>query len=786
MDFDDGQPGTPCSSSDRLGTIDYERFETVGGFQHSMIGPKVGHYRIIEKLGEGGMGEVYLAEDTLLGRRVALKVLSQKKTNGPEGVERFKHEARAVAALSHPNIITIHSVEEAEGRYFITMELVEGRTLGELIPITGFQLTRFLTLSIPITEGLRAAHERGIVHRDLKPANIAVSDGGLVKILDFGLARFDLPKQDTDTELITTRPLTLDAQILGTVPYMAPEQLQGKQTDARTDIFSVGVLFHEMATGQHPFSGETVADRISSILRDRPPSVCDLRVDYPKDLGKIILRCLEKEPERRYQAILELHDDLERLQRDVDRGGGTPFVSSIAVLPFADLSPERDQQYFCDGIAEELITALTRIKDLRVVARTSAFSCRDKGMDVKQIGNVLGVAAVLEGSVRTAGNRVRITSQLVATEDGYQLWSDKFDREMDDVFSIQDEIARRITERLKVKLVVDSGALFVRKHTKVVDAYNFYLKGRYHWALRSESGIRKGIEFFDQSIALDPDYAPALAGLADCHTQLGDYGYMPPGNARMAARAPVLRALEIDDTLAEAHTSLAYMTLLYDWDWNSAEREFKRALELNPSYATTHQLYAEYLTAMGRMDEAIAEVLRARELDPVSLIVNTVAGWVFFRARHNGRAAEQCLNVLEQDSGFALAHNLLSWVYVQQGKHDEAVAEARQGVALSEHGTLMTATLGYALALSGDSDGARTVLEAMKNESSDRYVPPYDLALVHTGLGQNDQALTCLEKACDERYGWLVYLNADPIWDSLRSEPRFSTLVQRVGLPKRG
>jgi TolB-like protein/Tfp pilus assembly protein PilF len=513
--------------------------------------------------------------------------------------------------------------------------------------------------------------------------------------------------------------------------------------------------------------------------------VTRLRTDLPRHLWRIIRHCLEKDPKRRYQVTVDLFNELDDLSKEVEAGEMVSLRNSIAVLPFADMSADRDQQYFCDGIAEELINSLTVIEDLRVVARTSAFSFRGDRQDIRDIGSALNVATLLEGSVRKSGTRVRIAAQLIDVRSGYHLWSERYDRDLEDVLAIQEDIARQIASSLKIKLAEDGGASLAKRHTSDRDGFNLYLKGRYHWNRRTEDGFRKGIELFREAVERDPDYALAHAGLADCYTQLGDYGYLPPGEAREGARKAALRAIETDDSLAEAHASLAYPTMLYEWDWAAAESEFKRAIDLNPSYATAHQLYAEFLTAMGRMEEAIVEIKRAQELDPLSLIVGTVVGWVYYRARRFGRAIDQCHRALELDPNFAVAHHLLGWVCNQEGRHEEAIHEARQSVDLSGGSSLMKASLAHASAAAGMPWKARELLAELREESLEVYVPPYNIALIYMGLGQNDQALRWLEMAFEERYGWLVYLNADPIWDPLRKDAAFQSLVERIDLPAR-
>lgn len=751
-----------------------------------MIGSQLGHYRIISKLGEGGMGEVYLAEDGILNRKVALKILSEQMASDTELLARFEREAKVLAALSHPNIVAIHSVGEYESHRFMAMELVEGDTLDQIVPADGLPFHRLMKIALPIVDALRTAHEHNIVHRDMKPVNIIVGKRDTVKILDFGIAKLWSVKDDlemTEAETVDLSCVTKAGSIIGTIPYMSPEQLQGKQTDNRSDIFSMGVVLYEMATGRHPFTGATAADLISSILRDDPEAITHYRDDLPRHLWRIIRHCLEKDPNRRYQVTLDVYNEMEALSEEVRVGEQFREQKSVAVLPFTDMSEGRDQQYFCDGIAEELINRLAGEDDLRVAARTSAFSFRDRGRDIREIGSALNVSTVLEGSVRRSGNRVRIRVQLADVRSGYHLWSEQFDREIENIFVLQDEIAQRVAEQLKLKFREDRSESWKKRDTVDQEAYHLYLKGRYHWNRRTEEGVLTGLRLFKEATQKDPEYARAYTGLADCYSQLGDYGFLPPGEAWEGARLSALKAIAIDESLAEAHASLAYPTMLYNWDWETAEREFRRAIELKPEYATARQLYAEYLTAMGRMREGIVEVRRAQELDPLSLIVNTVAGWVYYRARRFGQAIDQCQRTLELDPDFALAHHLLGWIYLQESRFDDAVAEASKSVDLSSRGTLMTAALGNALAISGCALKAREILEELETRSMNNYVPPYDIALVHMGLRQNEQALEWLEAALEERYGWLVYLNADPIWDPLRKEKRFASLVKRIGLP---
>ncbi|MGB3563796.1 MAG: protein kinase, partial [Thermoanaerobaculia bacterium] len=516
-----------------------------------MIGKTLSHFKILDKLGAGGMGTVYLAEDSTLNRKVALKMLPAAMAADPERLERFQREAKTVAALNHPSIVTIYSVEASDQGHFITMEHVDGTSLDRLISSGGLPVEKFFQIVIPLADALSAAHERGITHRDLKPANIMVTADGRVKVLDFGLAKLHVPDPSSTDPEMPTQALTQEGMVMGTVPYMSPEQVQGKPADHRSDLFSMGVILYEMSTGQRPFRGETSADLVSSILRDSPRPVTEINVELPDHLGRLIKRCLEKEPTRRFQSALDLRNELEELQREA--GAEQSAIPSMAVLPLADLSPDKDQDYFCEGIAEEIINALVKIEGLRVASRTSTFQIKESVSDIREIGERLKVETVLGGSVRKAGDRIRITAQLIKVADGYHIWSERYDRELKDVFAIQDEIAQSIVEALQVKLApTEKGG--IEKATTSVQAYDYYLKGRKFFYQFRQQGIEFARQMFARAIIIDPQYARAYAGVADCCSFLYMYFESTEDNLNEADAASQ-KAIECNPDSAEAHAS---------------------------------------------------------------------------------------------------------------------------------------------------------------------------------------------------------------------------------------
>jgi serine/threonine-protein kinase len=743
------------------------------------------HYKIIRKIGAGGMGEVYLAEDSRLNRRVALKFLPDQYASDEEFKERFKREARAAAALNHPNIITIHEVAEYEARPFIAMEYVEGGSLKELIAGGGLSIDRIIDIAGQICEALAKAHQAGIVHRDVKPQNVLIDKDGRLRILDFGLAK--VKKEAMLTQFGTT---------VGTVAYMSPEQARGEDVDHRTDIWALGVVLHEMLTGEMPFKGEHEQAVIYAILNAEPHPLTSVAPKAPLELEEIVNRALAKRPEERYQAVSEMLNHL-RLAREGFESGVTRTLltkaqtsPSIAVLPFTNLSADKDQEYFCDGMAEEIINALTQVEGLHVVARTSAFSFRGKKADVREIGRRLNVGAVLEGSVRKAGSRLRISAQLVNVADGYHLWSEKYDRDVgelccpEDIFCIQDEISLAIVDKLKVKLLGGEKTKILKRHTHDLDAYNMYLKGRYFWGKRTEESLKKGIEYFNQAIEKDPNYTLAYAGLADSYITLGDYSFLPPKPLLQKAKEAARKALDIDATLAEAHNSLAH-AMFREWDWEGAEREHNRAIELNPNYASAHHWYALLLMYAGRFDEAIAEMKRAWELDPLSLIINRNLGLTLYYARRYDLALEQLQKTLEMDPTFSMVHAALGEVYLQKSMHEEALKEFQKEADI--HGRLNQheeAWRGIAYLKTGNRDEAQKILDDLLEQAKQAYVAPTRLASLYFAFGEDDEGFRWLDRSYQEHDSTLLEIKVDPGFDGVRSDPRFKELLKKVGLEK--
>jgi len=714
-----------------------------------MIGKTLSHYRIDDKLGEGGMGVVYLAQDTRLNRSVALKVLPEEMAADPDRLSRFEREARAVAGLNHPNIVTIHSVEEAEGIHFITMELVEGKTLAEALLEGSLSLERLVEMGVRLADALAAAHDRGIIHRDLKPANVMVGEGGRLKVLDFGLAKLrGLSQQEDETEL-PTATLTQEGLVMGTVPYMSPEQLQGKSVDHRSDIFSLGIMLYEMATGQRPFQGETSVDLISAILRDQPRLVTEIKIGLPHELGRIVRRCLEKDVERRYQSVKDVRTELGDVLRDSSpKQAPQP---SIAVLPFADLSPEGDQGYFCDGIAEELINSLTKAGGTRIASRTSAFGFKDKNEDIRSIGDQLGVETVLEGSVRKAGKRIRINAQLVSVTDGYQLWAETFDRELEDVFAIQDEIAENITRALKGVLTEQDEQAITRAPTVNIQAYEYYLRGRQLFHELSRKALERAKRLFNRASELDPRYASAYAGVADCCSFL--YMYWDASDSQLEQADEASRkALELDPDVAEAHVARGLAVSL-DLRYDEARKEFETAIALNPDLFEAYYFYARACSAEGKREQA-------------------------------AQLYEQACQRRPEDYA---APNLLGGAYAGLGRKNESQAAYRRCLAAAEgHLELFpddqrALYMGAgAIARLGDNERAlRWTNRALATDPEDPLVL-YNIGCVYSSLGEIDKALAALDEGITFGMGQKEWLEHDPDLDPLREDPRFADLLGRL------
>lgn len=761
-----------------------------------MLKETISQYHLLEKLGGGGMGEVYLAEDTNLGRSIALKILPPDVAHDRKRLRRFLQEARAAAALHHPNVAHIYEIGEFDGINFIAMEYVEGQTLDAKINRHPLGTVQIIEIGIEIADALTEAHAKGITHRDIKPTNIILTPRGGLKVLDFGLAKVTTvagAEPQRAASDISTQIKTTPGLVIGTVQYMSPEQALGCEVDYRSDIFSLGGVLYEMATGRLPFSGKTATEIIDRIAHTQPEAIARFNYNVPAELEHIIRKCLEKDRERRYQSAHELLIDLRNLQRDSNASTGTAvrsrrqrsrkLISSLAVLPLVNASADPNVEYLSDGITESIINSLAQLPQLRVMARSTVFRYKGREVDPQEVGRDLNVRAVLAGRALRVGDRLIIKTELVDTTDGAQIWGEQYNRSPSDILVVQEEIAKEISEKLQVKLTAQEQKRLIKRYTENTEAYEAYLKGRHYWNKRTVEDFKKGIEYFQQAIEKDPRYALAYAGLADSYILLATYNILPPTEAIPEARMAAMKALEIDDKLAEAYISLATIEGEHEWNWSIAEKEFKQAIKINPNYAIAHQWYGEYLVVMGRFDEALAAIKRAHQLDPLSLVVNLALGDVFYYTRRYDEAIEQYGKTLEIDSNFAFAYSYLGSAYLQKALYAEAIAELEKARELSGGEPLIVAWLGYAFALAGEKDKARDMLDELKERSKREYISSYYLAIIYAGLDEKDQAFEYLEKAYEERSSWLPRLKAEPKFDSLRSDQRFADLLQRVGLP---
>ncbi len=765
--------------------------------EETLTGQRLGHYAIGKQLGKGGMGEVYQAEDTRLGRNVALKLLPALFTTEVERVRRFQQEARAASALNHPNILTIYEIGEIDSRRFMTTELVEGVTLRQQLTKGRMEISEILEVAMQTASALAAAHDSGIIHRDIKPENIMLRRDGILKVLDFGLAKLlERPSVDAGTnEILSTRSGT----IMGTTHYMSPEQTRGLRVDERTDIWSFGVLLYEMIGMRVPFTGDTSSDVIVSILEKKAPPLARLRPETPAALQRVVNKALRKDQNRRYQNARAVLTDLEEIKRSLTfataarRSDQRPsprkrtahasrrLLDSIAVLPLVNAGGDAEMEYLSDGVTENIIDNISQLPALRVMAWGTVARYRGLGAAPNEIGRALGVRTVLNGSLRHHGDRLIVRTELVDTSDGACLWSVRYDQSIADIFSMQEEIAREISQKLRLKLSGEDRLQLARRQTENVDAYRAYLKGRYYWNKRATEWLKKGADYFRQAIDLDPNYAAAYAGLSDSYTLLVVREAMPPETGFTRAKAAAARALEIDEDFAQAHASLGH-AMLHNWEWVKGEQELQRAIRLNPGYPSAHHWYSEHLTAMGRCDESITELKLAAELDPLSLIISADLGRAFYYARQYGDVFKQEAQTLEMDSNFWLSHINLGRAYLQTGDHSQAIRELQQARKLSAAGTEALSFLGFAYAAAGKTDEARQALAELNDESRHEHVPPYHLAIVHAGLGEKEKAFEYLERAFEKHSVDLFTLKVEPMLDSLRGDPRFNSLLRRTGL----
>jgi eukaryotic-like serine/threonine-protein kinase len=828
----------------------------------------IAHYRILRRLGKGGMGEVLLGEDTKQhGRKVALKVLPHELTKSESRLRRFKQEARAILALNHPNILTVFEIGEADGSYYIATEYIDGETLRHCLWRGPFKLDETLGIGIQVAMALEAAHAAGIVHRDIKPENIMLRQDKFVrdrfvKVLDFGLAKLtDRDASTADPDAVTI-PITETnpGAIMGTSGYMSPEQALGESIDERTDVFSLGVVLYEMIAGQLPFQGKTESHTRVSIIDHEHAPLSEYVANVPRQLERIISKALAKDRLKRYQTITDLKLDLEQLrdeihtsefpeltrsaaretetdfrstvptvtrsQTETDRTtvpsstgvtlvrprwlayslvgvfvvlavvGAVLFVTnsrrpinSVAILPFVNDSKDPNAEYLSDGLTESIINSLSQLPNLKVMSRNAAFRFKGSNMDPLEAGRSLNVGAVLTGRLVKLDNNFVIKTELIKVDDGSQLWGAEYKSSLADIFSVQDEVSRKISQSLRLRLSGEDEEKLAKRYTKDAEAYQLYLKGRYFWNKRNEEGFRNGIDYFRRAEEKDPTFALAFSGLADSYALLCDIGVVRPVDEMPKAKAAAQKAVDADPELAEAYTSRAFVRLAYDWDWLGAQSDFQQALRLNPKYPTAHQWYASYLMQMGKFSLAKDEIEEAHNLDPLSPIISANTGLYSYYEKNYDDAIAKYKTTLQSDPDFWVARHYLALAYVQKGMHDEAIAELRKLIKAPASGAIpdqiveaeseASASLGFAYGMADKQAEARAIINQLDALSKRRYVSPLYFAIVYAGLKDNDKAIEYLNKAFDARHPGLVLIRIEPMFDGLRGDERFKTLIKR-------
>jgi eukaryotic-like serine/threonine-protein kinase len=756
-------------------------------------GSRVGPYEVVSLLGEGGMGQVYRGRDPRLGREIAIKVLAKEAWHDADAIARLEREARAIAALSHPNIVAVHDVGREDGTFYLVTELLEGSTLRDQIRVAPMNWRRAVEVGAEVAEGLAAAHAKSIVHRDLKPENIFLTSDGRVKVLDFGLAQTDpMLLQRDETNIPTTKWFqTHPGTVIGTLGYMSPEQLRGEAVDPSADIFSLGCILFEMVTSKKPFHRDSGAATIAAILKDEIPKADLESLKVPPEFQRIIEGCVEKSSTTRFQSARDLaltlraigssasilNDSLIREVIRPRRASKPKSIDSIAVLPLSNSRNDPETEYLSDGITESLINRLSQLPKLKVMARSTVFRYKNRDdADAQSVGRELRVRAVLTGRVQHIGDRLIVSVELVDSLDGSLLWGETYNRQLADLIRLQEEMSGEIADKLRLKLTGAEKKKLSKTATKNSEAYQLYLKGRHHWNRRSGESLRRGIQLFREAIEADPTFAGAHAGLADSFISMATNIPLPPHEAMPKAKAAAMKAIEIDDGLAEAWTSLGAVRWWFEWDWEGAEEAYQRAIQLNPNYATAHDGYAMFLSARGRFGEAIEQNTKAADLDPLSLIIAVHAGWPFYFARDFESAIRRFRKALELDEHFIPAHGWLGMALGQQRRYSEAIDAFGRALEV-ERIPILTAMLAHTHAIAGNRDKAEQLLTELLYESQNRYISPYDIAVVQAGLGQTAAALEQLRKAVEDRSAWLVFADVDPRLDALRREPAFGEIV---------
>ena len=748
-----------------------------------MIGRILGPYRVLDKLGEGGMGEVYRARDPRLGRDVAVKTIAPNLAGEPEALARFQREARAIAALSHPNILAIYDIGSHDGVWYLVTELLKGETLGRRVARGKLPWKEAVEIAAAVADGLAAAHAHGVVHRDLKPDNIFITADDRVKILDFGLARHASAEQG-GADAITRSEPTEPGSILGTLGYMSPEQVQGLVPDARSDIFALGCVLHEMLSGRRLFQRASSAETIAAILKDPAPSSSDSSAGVPADLDRILLRCLEKDRGRRFQSAQDLAFALGAIATGpiAMKAAAPPSRASVAVLPFLNLSADPDNEFFADGITEDVIAHLSKIRSLKVISRTSVMAFKKREQSLREIGERLGTATLLDGSVRRAGNRVRIVAQLIDRDSDEHIWAETYDRDLTDIFAIQTDVALHIAGALSAELSADERSRIRRQPTHDLTAYELYLQGRHELIQYTSESYMHSIRFFERAVERDPGFALAYAEMAIAYVEMGSEAIGPLGaiEAYARGREAVQKALALDDTLGEAHGAAGVLLFAAEFDWKGAERELLRALELNPGDTHAHDHYGWWCSSQGRFDDALRAVRRARELDP--LAHPTDVATELLRAGRYEDALEEARRIASAHPDIPRASALLGWALIKLNRYAEGVAALERACALAPGRTLFLGQLGQAYGMTGATDKAREILRQLHERAARERVAPYHFAYIYTGLGESDAAIDWLERGYEERGGGIYGVKGSFLFTTLHAHPRFKALLRKMNL----